>query len=34
MENKDFIKQEDGRAREWLDINFLPKKRKCIPRLE
>lgn len=34
MENKDFIKQEDGKARTWLDANFFPKKRKCIPQLE
>ena len=29
-----FKKEEDYKARTWLDINFFPKKRKCIPNLE
>ena len=34
MYNENFIKETDNKTREWLDTNFFPKHKKCIPNLE
>ena len=29
-----FVKETDNLVRDWLDLNFWPKHKKCIPSLE